>query len=287
MNNVQKTNLDKITDVSDVDHRTENNSWIHEICETIDTNNLSNRAEDYCQIQCRMIQRNLTLIYPNNLGDKKPHLLHYLSQFAKKNALKLLQNRRNLPVVPLVECRTQESPILALGVGILLQKTGLAGSHHLHLTNQEAIPQVDGQRFTKLLKVAAKVQENGKVVRLNSNRFLIDNKSDETQIEGFASKVIKGGESQIFSLFNSEIFRAIGYTRQSNFIFHVFAGGGTMDDPKIWGPLSSMTREPIHLRLYRNEANNIKLGLIYTSYTLDLDSSAQKAANWQNHAKAS
>ena len=55
MNNVQKTNLDKITDVSDVDHRTENNSWIHEICETIDTNNLSNRAEDYCQIQCRMI----------------------------------------------------------------------------------------------------------------------------------------------------------------------------------------------------------------------------------------
>ncbi|MCB1753944.1 MAG: hypothetical protein KDJ38_00385 [Gammaproteobacteria bacterium] len=255
--------------------------WIADISHAINDAGMSNSSKDYCQLRCRTIQRRLTLIYPNRLREENPELLDYLSKFAEKNGLKLLQERRTIPVEPLYECRKEEPPILALGVGILLQQTGLAGSNQLHLSQENPLPQVSGQRFAKLLKIASQVSDNGKRVQLRPNRFLFGEQAPASALTGFASKVIKGQENRVFSYFDNDSFRAIGYMQKSSFIFHVFAGGGPETAPERWGPLSVMTREPIQFRLYRDAQSSKKFGVLYTSYNLDLNQTASKAAYWR------
>ncbi len=252
-------------------------TWIKNVCDNINCPGLANQGKDYCQIKIRLIQRRLTLIYPAELREKSPELLQYLGKFAEHHDMRILQERRTNPVEPLYECRKDEPPVLALGVGIVLQQTGLVGSKQLHLSDNQISKQVTGQRFSRLLKIAAQVCDNGKQVKIKPNRFLFGDRPNEKQyLHGYASKVVKGQESRIFSVFENEDFRAIGYTQRSNFIFHVFAGGGPSENPQIWGPLSIMTREPIHCRLYRGSDSAQSYGMLYTSYDLDMNNRVAK-----------
>lgn len=260
----------------------ENTTWINELSQAVSGENGVHFGKDYCQLKCRMIQRRLTLIYPYELGEKSPEVLQYLSAFAQQNKLKILKERRADIVEPLYECRKEEPPILALGVGMLLQQTGLAGSDQLHLADTPSEPQVSGQRFGRLLKIGAEVSQKGKKVKLRPNRFIFGENAQQKQLNGFASKIVKGGESRIFSYFDADNFRAIGYTRQANFIFHVFAGGGPEHNTAIWGPLQVMTREPLHFRLFRSTESDSRFGMLYSSYTLNLRETAENAAYWKN-----
>ena len=165
---------------------------------------------------------------------------------------------------------------------MLLQQTGLSGSDQLHLADTAPQPQVSGQRFGRLLKIGAEVSQKGKKVNLRPNRFIFGENAQQRRLDGYASKIIKGGESRVFSYFDAENFRAIGYTRQSNFVFHVFAGGGPEQETKIWGPLQVMTREPLHFRLYRSTNTEKTFGMLYSSYTLNLRDTAENASYWKN-----
>lgn len=261
-----------------------NTTWINELSEAVDSKNNVHSGKDYCQLKCRMIQRRLTLIYPYDLGEKSPDVLQYLSAFAQQNKLKILKERRSDSIEPLYECRKEEPPILALGVGMLLQQTGLAGSDQLHLAETAPEPQVSGQRFGRLLKIGSEVSQKGKKVSLRPNRFIFGENAQRKQLHGYASKIVKGGESRVFSYFDADKFRAIGYTRQSNFVFHVFAGGGREENTAIWGPLQVMTREPLHFRLYHSPDSENRFGMLYSSYTLNLRETAQSASYWKNNA---
>lgn len=282
MNDALEQQIDEVStsNVTVVDDE----SWAKQTSEAINKPEMHNMGKDYCQLKCRMIQRRITLIYPHGLREQNPELLRYLSQFAEQNKLKLLQDRRVIPVEPLYECRKEEPPILALGVGVLLQQTGLTGTNQLHLSDEDPIPQVSGNRFRKLLKIADTVSETGKKVTVKHNRFLAPDADPAAKIHATASKVVKGNDHRIFSYFNGKKFRAIGYTQKSNFVFHVFAGGGTAGKTGVWGPLDIMTREPIHFRLYRDVDADNNFGLLYTSYNLDMHQTADAAADWNNQA---
>ena len=266
------------------DKQFDDNGWVHATSEAIGKPDMHNLGKDYCQLKCRMIQRRLTLIYPHDLREQNPEMLRYLSHFAEQNQLKLLQDRRVIPVEPLYESRKNEPPILALGVGVLLQQTGLTGSNQLHLSDEDPIPQVSGNRFRKLLKIADTISESGKQVRVKHNRFLSPDAAPGAAIHASASKVVKGDDHRVFSYFHGEQFRAIGYTQKAGFVFHVFAGGGYEDQTSLWGPLSIMTREPIHFRLYRDADSSDQFGMLYTSYNLDLHQTADQAADWKNQS---
>ncbi|HBR97862.1 MAG TPA: hypothetical protein DD979_10860 [Gammaproteobacteria bacterium] len=255
--------------------------WVTEVSTVINPDN-DTLAHDYCQLKCRMIQRHLTLIYPHDLADKHPGIVQYLIKFAERNGLKLLRDRRVScdAEPPLVERRREEAPILALGVGVLLQQTGLTGTQHLHLAEAEAVPQVSADRFAKLFKIAETVGTSGKAVVVNSNRFLSTDKGATTPVTGRASKVVKGDESRTFSYFFSDHFRALGYTQKTRYVMHAFAGGGHADSASLWGPLAVMTREPLHCRLYHTPEGE-SYGLLYASYSLDLERDAASAAWWQ------
>jgi hypothetical protein len=135
------------------------------------------------------------------------------------------------------------------------------------------------------MKIATQVKENGKRVNLTGNRFLFNKASDANAIQGYASRVVKGKENRIFSFFDSKNFHAIGYTQQNNFIFHVFAGGGPLESPALWGPLQTMTRESIHLRLYKDAKSQQSYGALYTTYNLNLEQTAAEKAYWANPIK--
>ncbi len=265
-----------------VSDQQEKSTWINELSLAVSGENSVHLGKDYCKLKCRMIQRRLTLIYPYDLGEQSPEVLQYLSAFAQQNKLKLLRERRSDNIEPLYECRKQEPPILALGVGMLLQQTGLVGSDQLHLADTTPQPQVSGQRFGRLLKIGAEVSQKGKKVNLRPNRFIFGENAPQRRLDGYASKIIKGDESRIFSYFDADKFRALGYTSQSNFVFHVFAGGGEEQNTSIWGPLQVMTREPLHFRLFRSTSSERKFGMLYSSYTLNLSETAEDASYWKN-----
>jgi len=269
-------------------HSNQSEHWVKQVNSAINADGIQHDENDYCQIQCRMIQNKLTLIYPNELTQQSPDLLEYLGQFTKKNGMKLLQERRIKEVDEyLEEFRKPSPPVIALGVGLLLQKTGLTGEDNLHLPS-DSVPQIiDGRQFKQLINLASQVEKTGKSVTIPANRFLQDSNMPKSLINGYAGKINRGDESRTFSLFHSPLFRAIGYTQRSDFVFHVFAGGGSIDNPQVWGPLSNMTREPIHIRLFRDQNRDRKFAVLYTTYNLDLKHSAKKLANWKSHSIAS
>ena len=265
--------------------------WADAVSESINRPGMVNNADDYCTLRCRIIQRVPTLIYPHGLGERQPRLLAWLAAFAQQNNLKILQERRVNDVEPLRELRKEEAPIMALGVGILLQKTGLAGSDQLHLAHNEPVRQVTGDRFARLMRIANDLPKHGKHVSIRANRLLRgDNRP--TQVEGYGSRLVKGDEKRTFALFDGENFHSVGYTQAQGFVFHVFAGGGTPDNTQVWGPLRVMTRESLHIRLFHNDDYSEQYGLIYTSYGLNETKKAKaKKTFWRNtqipQAKAS
>ncbi len=275
MNNERKHNSDDIP----ASHKTdENTRWTQEVYSAISHKDLIQHEEDYCSLQCRIVQHKPALIYPNKLLEKSPDLLNYLNQFAIMNNLRLIQDRRICKERSAeTPCKTKP-PVMALGVGMLLQQAGLTGKKNLQLPIERPTQIIDGQQFKKLFALGAKVEGAGKIVNLSANRFLLENPRSISTITGYASKITKGEESRTFSVFNSPYFRALGYTQRSNFIFHVFGGGGSIDNPKIWGPLVNMTRETINVRLYRDYERKHKYGLLYSTYHLDLNNSVQLAA---------
>ena len=259
-------------------------AWAEAVSESINREGMINTAEDYCEVRCRIIQRVPTLIYPNGLGERQPRLLAWLASFAQQNKLKILQDRRTNDVEPLRELRREEAPIMALGVGILLQKTGMAGSDQLHLSHNEPVRQVTGDRFARLFRIANDLPQHGKKVSIRANRLLRGD-SRPTQVNGYGSRLVKGDEKRTFALFDGENFHSVGYTQKNGFTFHVFAGGGTPENSQVWGPLRVMTREPLHIRLYHNEDYSEQYGLVYTTYGLNETKKAKdktKSAFWRN-----
>ncbi len=274
MNNERNSSNNETPASGAITHRSQ---WIQDAYSAISLQALTQRDEDYCSLKCRIIQHKLALIYPNDLSEQSPDLLNYLNQFAIKNDLRLIQDRRICDLPPEEEVRKATPPVMALGVGLLLQKTGLTGEHNLQIPVERESTSVNGDQFKQLLAIGAKVEKSGKAVTLPTNRFLQENSGPKFQINGYASKITKGDESRIFSVFDSQKFRAISYAQRSNFVFNVFAGGGTLEFPEIWGPLANMTREPIQVRLYRDEEREHKYALFYSTYNLDLNHSTKQS----------
>ncbi|MDO6460670.1 hypothetical protein Q4485_08175 [Granulosicoccaceae sp. 1_MG-2023] len=262
---------------------TPGSAWAEAVCESINNPGMVNTAADHCEVRCRIIQRYPTLIYPFGLGERNPRMLAWLAALAEKNGLKILQERRHQDVGPIRELRREEAPIMALGVGMLLQKTGLAGSDQLHLSDNRPVRQVTGERFARLFRIASELPRHGKKVTLRANRFLRSS-NRPGNVNGYGSRLVKGEEKRTFALFDGDGFHSVGYTQKNGFVFHVFAGGGASDNPQLWGPIRVMTREPLQVRLFHNEDYSEQYGLLYASYGLQqrLPDTNAKSQFWRN-----
>jgi hypothetical protein len=205
------------------------------------------------------------------MAELQPESLRYLHVFAKINDLKLVEDRRKVEIQPIIEQRNRKPPMIARGLALLLQQTGIPGSPRTLSTPHRLNADSPHIPITKLIKMAAVSARKSKRVVVLPNRMIVNVLNNDTQpISGFACKLISADNNSILSHFDSPSFRAIGYSAGRQYIMHVCLGGGPMNNPTLWTHLHTLTRTDFRFQLFPGQAQQDDFGLFYATFYFNL-----------------
>ena len=215
----------------------------------------------------------LALFLPPEMSDLQPENLRYLHALASRNECMLIEDRRTADVRPLVEQRDLKPHSLAIGIGELLQQTGMPGPaaslsspHRLTPGN----PHID---VPALIDMVSATVTKSKCIVLLPTPTLVETTGNETHpISAFACKIVTADTNTTLSFFDSPGFKAIGYIANKQFVVHVFIGGGPLRSPVIWSNFDAMKKNRFRFQLFRSTQPGQDFGLLYNTFYLDIQS---------------
>lgn len=221
----------------------------------------------------------LALFVPPEMSELQPDNLRYLHAIASRNGCMLIEDRRTSDIRPLVEQRDLKPHKLITGICELLKMTGMPGPdpkvsypHRLRADNQH-IP------VTSLIDmVSASIKSSKKVVVLPTPEMVESTGNETHPISAYACKLVLEGQDLVLSYFDSPGFKAIGYVANTQFVMHVFIGGGPLSSPHIWANTDAMLKNRFRFQLFRSKQPGQDFGLLYNTFFLDIESNESGAA---------
>ncbi len=222
-----------------------------------------------------------SIYVPPDMAELQPRSLRYLHAFARTHDLQLVEDRRRISVQPLHDKRNQSSPAIARALGELLQQLGMPGAVRTqsapHRLGADS-PHISIDRLVQMANVAC---PKSKRTAIPPNRTLIDILDDsDAPITAFGCKLMTADTSTVLSHFDSDRFRAIGYSAGKQYVMHVCLAGGTMSDPSLWASFRTLTRTDFQFHLFTAADARDDVGLFYATFYLDV--SGAPTPWWQN-----
>lgn len=226
----------------------------------------------------------LALFVPPEMSELQPDNLRYLHAMASRNGCMLIEDRRTSEIRPLVEQRDLKPHKLTKGISELLKLTGIPGAdpklsqpHRLKPDNQH-IP------VTVLINMVSATVEKSKKVVVLPTPAMVESTGNETHpISAYACKLVLEDQDVTLSYFDSPGFKAIGYVADSQFVMHVFIGGGPLRSPHIWANTDAMLKNRFRFQLFRSKQPGQDFGLLYNTFYLDIES--QQAGGAQSDGR--
>jgi len=257
----------------DRQHRT----WVHPLLDIVNMTDLSVESRLRTSLSCDVQSRHPTLYWPSNMAELQPRNFRYLQSFAKKNGFKLLEDRRNMEVQPILEKRDRKPAMIALGLSLLMKQTGVPGI--ARIPSEPHRLNVDSQHIElgNLIKMAAFAAPKSKRVVVLPNRILVNALKDTQPISGYACKLINAGKTTILSHFDSPYFRSIGYSTGSQYVTHICLAGGPRDVASLWTHLPTLTNTDFKFQLFPAKRATDDFGLFYITFYLNM---AENPAPW-------
>ncbi|MBX2881839.1 MAG: hypothetical protein KTR32_17965 [Granulosicoccus sp.] len=218
------------------------------------------------------------LYVPPDMAELQPASLRYLHALSRQHGLTLIEDRRRSSITPIVDRRDKMPPTMAIGISLLMKQLGMPGMikplsnpHRLHAESEcIALP--------RLIRMAARAVDQSKRSVVLPNRLLNNLMNNESHpIAGYACRYRSEAEQRVLCHFDSNNFRAIGYSTGEQFVLHVILGGGPAALPCIWVNRHTLTQTDFQLQLYKAERPAADLGLLYATYYLDM---AQAPCPW-------
>lgn len=214
----------------------------------------------------------LALFVPPEMSELQPDNLRYLHAMASRNGCMLIEDRRTSDIRPLVEQRDLKPHKMISGISELLKMTGMPGPdptlsqpHRLKPDNQH-IP------VTLLIDmVSASVKSSKKVVLLPTPAMVKSTGNETHPISAYACKLVLEDQDVTLSYFDSPGFKAIGYVADTQFVMHVFIGGGPLRSPHIWANTDAMLKNRFRFQLFRSKQPGQDFGLLYNTFYLDIE----------------
>ena len=263
---------------------TRETSWIQGVAAVL---RLTERRADprlRTNLSCHARGETPAFFLPPDMSSLQPDSLRYLHAMARRNRCRLIEDRRDIDIQPIVEQRNQKPSALALGVSLLLQQTGLPGPVRCLSTPHRLNPDSQHIPVHQLIEVAAFAAPKSKRVVVLPNKHIVDALGNDTRpIAGHACKLVTLEATTVMSYFESVAFRAIGYRTSGQFVVHVFLGGGPLRAPQLWANTHTLTNSAFRFQLFHSKHPGHDFGLLYSTQYLDLDSSAEQAPWWNDN----
>ena len=252
--------------------------WVQSLAEAIRKTDRTAESRMRTMLVCDIKSNKPALYVPPDMADLQPRSLRYLHAFARSHDLKLVEDRRQVEVHPIIEKRNCKPPIIALGLSMLLNQTGAIGA--IRTLSEPHRLNADSTHIgiTKLIDMAAFAAPKSKRVVILPNRMIVDVSDNDTQpMAGYACKLISADTTTILSHFDSPKFRAIGYSAGSQYVMHVCLAGGALKNQTLWAHLHTLTQTDFRFQLFPSRKPANDFGLFYATYYLDM---ARSPAPW-------
>lgn len=269
--------IDKLDHSGKTIQARQHGTWVQPLVDIVNMTDLSMESRLRTSLSCDFQARQPTLYWPSDMAELQPRNFRYLQSFAKKNGFKLLEDRRNMDVQPILEKRDRKPAMIALGLSLLMKQTGIPGAariptmpHHLKADSQHI-------ELGNLIKMAAFATPNSKRVVVLPNRILVNALKDTQPISGYACKMANAGHTTILSHFDSPYFRSIGYSTGSQYVTHICLAGGPRDVAALWTQLPTLNNTDFKFQLYPAERATDDFGLFYITFYLNM---AESPAPW-------
>ena len=277
----------------DVASANQADSWVNSVAQSVKQTQDSAESKLKTMLTCRTINKKNALFVPADMAEFQPRSLRYLHKFAVANNLSLIEDRRQVKAQPIIEKRTQKDPMMILGMSMLLKQAGMPGPARSLSEPHRLNPKNTFFPLTTLIDMAAFSSDKAKRTVLPPNRITVKALDNDTQpIVGRACNIRTNDTITLLSHFESDNFRAIGYSAGNQFVFHLCLGGGAFHDPTLWTNLKTLQSTDFRFQLFAGKTPAEDFGLFYSTLYLDLSQaplpawlSAQPATNDQEHEK--
>ena len=259
-------------------HKSESNQsdetvgkWIHSLAKIIQVTD--GRAESTLRtiLSCDIRDDQPSLFVPPDMATLQPNSLRFLRTFSRQHAFKLIEDRRQVEIQPIVEQRDQSFPPICTGLSALLKQTGMPGDarspSHPHRLNPDSV-HISVQRLINMAASASSKSKKVVVLPKSSISDALDNNT--VPITAYACKIQTDDLTSILSHFDSPTFRAIGYSAGSQYVMHVFLAGGPLRNPQLWAPIKTLTGTDFRFQLYPGSRPEFDFGIFYSTFYFDL-----------------
>lgn len=264
--------------------------WIQGLADVVRMTQVGNAAALRTSLSCHLAGKRCTLFVPPEMPSLQPRSLRYLHRFAERNACRLVEDRRQNRVSPLIEQRDGKPPAIALGVALLLKQCGLPGATPLlsrpHRLSADS-PLID---LPELIALAAHAVPKAKRVVLLPNKPLVEVMHEDTQpLSGFAWRMDSAPAPTVLSHFEGPSFRTLGYSSGGQYVLHVLLAGGPASAPTLWAHPDTLTRTDLRFRLFRGRRPEDDFGLLHSTFYYDMASRETRPwwlANYDDRQRA-
>ena len=253
--------------------QTASEQWVVPLAKHIAQTHQSPETRMRTIISCDVRSGKPSIYVPPDMAELQPRSLRYLHVFARRNDLQLVEDRRRVAIQPVHEQRGRNEPVLARGLGELLQQLGMPGNARTQSNPHRLSPDSQHINISRLIRMAAFAAPQAKSVQVEPNRPLaevLDNSNHP--INAYGCKLVSADASTVLSHFDSPHFRAIGYSAGKQYVMHVCMAGGPLSDPTLWAHFHTLTRSDFQFQLFNAHDPKNDLGLFYATFYLDVSS---------------
>lgn len=256
-------------DISIVDRQ--QHTWVRSVAKAVKHTQDASESKIKTMLTCRTINKKNALFIPADMAELQPRSLRYLHKFAANNELSLIEDRRKVLAQPIIEKRTQKDPMMVLGMSMLLKQSGMPGPARSLSEPHRLNPENPFFPISTLIDMAAFSAIKAKHVVLPPNRITLKALNNNAQaISGYACNVKTDDTTTLVSHFESDNFRAIGYSAGNQFVFHLCLGGGALRNPALWAELKTLQSTDFRFQLFTAKKPADDFGLFYSTLYLDL-----------------
>ena len=261
--------------------------WVQGLSAVLDLTDRRNNPRLRTTMSCKFKRNRIAFFLPPEMASLQPENLRYMHRIAKKHNCRLIEDRRNVNVQPIIEQRSDDTNEMTLGISMLLKQAGMPGAapepsapHRLHPDNLH----ID---VAELISMASFAAPTSKRIVLLPNQFIVDVLDNDTSpIVGYACKLVTADAVTTLAYFDSTHFRAVGYHAGSQFVMHVFLAGGPLHSPQIWSNPNTISNDNFRFQLFKSTHPGHDFGLMYKTLYLDLDNVAEDATKLRSKPKA-
>ena len=223
-------------------------------------------------IVCQIEDGETVFCIPPEMADSQPVVLRYLHAMAVRQKIKLVENRRELDIKPDIERRRNETSDLAIGISLLLKQTGLPGPAHALSAPHMLKPGNRRIPIATLFRIAHATQSEAKKVIFVPNKLISGYLTNtRTSMVGYACQAVTKNGKNTITCFEADGFQALGYLTGDQFVVHVFFGGGSSMNPRLWCEPEMMLNNNLRCQVLPSEEFGQDYGLIYQTLYIDME----------------